>query len=207
MRLQAGVLAGWYASLLLPRSSSSTASTRSPPPNLVIFFADNLGWGDIGAYGQPSARTPAIDSLAAEGMRFLDWNSAAAVCSPSRACLLTGRLAVRTGVYPMTFQADSVNGLPRNETTLAEHLKKAGYSTKMIGKVRAHQSAVCCHQSARSLLLLLADGTTAVAPRAAAAVPADHTWLRLVRRRAVQHGHGQHRLPAQHLSLHEHNRQ
>ena len=123
-------------------AAAATTTSSSNPPNLIIFFADNLGWGDIGAYGQPSARTPAIDSLAAEGMKFLDWNSAAAVCSPSRACLLTGRLAVRTGVYPMTFQADSVNGLPRNETTLAEHLKKAGYSTKMIGKVR--QLLSCC---------------------------------------------------------------
>ena len=119
-------------------AAASAAASSSKPPNLIIFLADNLGWGDIGAYGQPSARTPAIDGLVAEGMKFLDWNSAAAVCSPSRACLLTGRLAVRTGVYPMTFQANALNGLPRNETTLAEHLSRAGYSTKMVGKVRGH---------------------------------------------------------------------
>ena len=61
--------------------SESSAAAGNPSggskPNILVFFADNLGWGDIGAYGQPTARTPAIDRLAAQGMKFLDWNSAA----------------------------------------------------------------------------------------------------------------------------------
>lgn len=100
--------------------------------NIVVFFADNLGWGDI--FGAPSTRTTALDSLSRDGVRLLNWNSAAHVCSPSRASLLTGRLMVRTGVYPMTFRADSVFGLPSNETTLAEHLQRAGWATMAVGK-------------------------------------------------------------------------
>jgi hypothetical protein len=109
------------------------ARSSAKPDNIVVFFADNLGWGDI--FGSPSTRTPALDGLARDGIRMLNWYSAAHVCSPSRAALLTGRLMVRTGVYPMTFPNDATNGLPTNETTLAEHLKTKGYRTFMVGSV------------------------------------------------------------------------
>eukprot|EP00729_Bicosta_minor_P029593 gene29593-8800_t len=74
--------------------SAAMASAPQPPTNFVVFFADNLGWGDV--IGAPSTKTPAIDSLARDGLRMLNWYSAAHVCSPSRASLLTGRLMVRT---------------------------------------------------------------------------------------------------------------
>ena len=101
-------------------------------PNLVVFFADNVGWGDI--FGAPSTRTPNLDGLARDGMRLLNWYSAAHVCSPSRSSLLTGRIMVRNGVFPMTFHSDAVNGLPLKETTLAEHLRAQGYYSGCVGK-------------------------------------------------------------------------
>lgn len=103
-------------------------------PNIVVFFADNLGYADVGAFGSPAAVTPNIDRLAAEGVRLTNWNSGEALCSPSRAALLTGRLAVRTGVFPHTFRLDASRGLPANETTMAEYLRDAGYRTGMLGK-------------------------------------------------------------------------
>ena len=67
-------------------------------PNLIILLADDLGWQDIGCYGGP-VKTPALDALAAQGVRFTDFHAGASVCSPSRATLLTGRHHMRTGVY------------------------------------------------------------------------------------------------------------
>lgn len=72
-----------------------------PPekPNFIIIFMDDLGYGDLSCYGHPTIHTPNLDQMADEGMRFTQFYVGAAVCSPSRAALLTGRLAVRTGVY------------------------------------------------------------------------------------------------------------
>lgn len=107
-------------------------------PNLVILFADNLGYDDVSAFQSGSTshttRTPNIDRLASEGIKFLNWNSAAALCSASRSALLTGRYPVRTGVYPRVFRPDATYGLLPAETTLAEMLKDAGYATKIVGK-------------------------------------------------------------------------
>lgn len=102
-------------------------------PNIVLFLADNLGAQDV-ASGPSSFRTPHIASLARDGMNLSNWNSAAHLCSASRAALLTGKYPIRTGVYPGVFKPDAVNGLLPNETTLAEHLKARGYATAIIGK-------------------------------------------------------------------------
>src|SRR3954463_3031413 len=69
------------------------------PPNIVIILADDLGYGDLGCYGSPSIRTPHLDDMAREGLRFTDFYVAGAVCSPSRAALLTGRYPVRSGMF------------------------------------------------------------------------------------------------------------
>jgi arylsulfatase A len=102
--------------------------------NFLILFADDLGYGDLSCYGHPTSTTPNLDKLATEGLRFLDFYSTSPVCSPSRASLLTGRYQTRSGIYPGVFGATSIGGLPLNETTIAEYLKEAGYSTGMVGK-------------------------------------------------------------------------
>ena len=113
---------------------AAVAALAGSRPNIVFFFADNLGWGDIAAFGSPSIATPHVDSIRADGMRLDHWVSAASLCSPSRASLMTGRLPVRTGVYPGVFHADARDGLPLNETTVAEALQSAGYATAAVGK-------------------------------------------------------------------------
>ncbi|KAM8820200.1 arylsulfatase A [Eudromia elegans] len=118
----------WMLALLVLRGAAGL------PPSFVLLLADDLGFGDLGSYGHPSSSTPHLDRLAAGGLRFTDFYSGAAVCSPSRAALLTGRLQTRSGVYPGVFNPDSRGGLPLAEVTVAEVLKAAGYSTAMVGK-------------------------------------------------------------------------
>lgn len=105
-------------------------------PNIVFMLADNLGYGDLGSYGGGAVRgapTPRLDELAAQGMRFTNFN-VEAECTPSRSALMTGRYAVRSG----TTRAMPVPGIPQGlapwEYTLAEMLKDAGYDTAMFGK-------------------------------------------------------------------------
>ena len=117
--------------------------TQTNQPNFIIILADDLGYGDLGCYGHPTILTPNLDKMAVEGMRFTQFYVGAAVCSPSRAALLTGRLGIRTGVYGnkdkngnkgVVFLQNSAGGLPLNEITIAEMLKSKGYETGIIGK-------------------------------------------------------------------------
>ena len=106
-------------------------------PNFVIIFCDDLGYGDLGCYGHPSIRTPNLDRMAAEGMRFTDFYAAECVCTPSRAALLTGRYPLRSGMCSdgrRVLFPNSKGGLPSEEVTLAEALKEKGYRTSIIGK-------------------------------------------------------------------------
>ncbi|XP_062347457.1 arylsulfatase A-like [Cinclus cinclus] len=121
----------WLLLLLLPPPVRAAATAR---PSFVLVLADDLGYGDLGSYGHPSSATPQLDRLAARGLRFTDFYSSAAVCSPSRAALLTGRLQVRSGIYPGVFDPGSRGGLPLAEVTVAEVLKAQGYATAMVGK-------------------------------------------------------------------------
>src|SRR5262245_61204076 len=102
------------------------------PPNIVFIYADDLGYGDLGVYGS-KIRTPNLDRMAAEGVRFTQFYSANPVCSPSRAALLTGRYPTRTGVPRVLFPTDTT-GLAHSETTIAQMLKGSGYKTMCIGK-------------------------------------------------------------------------
>lgn len=106
-------------------------------PNVVILFADDLGYGDLGSYGHPTIRTPELDRMAAEGMRFTQFYSTASVCTPSRAALLTGRLPIRNGMCSdqrRVLFPNSAEGLPESEITIAAALKTKGYATACIGK-------------------------------------------------------------------------
>ncbi len=112
---------------------STVPAFASARLNIVFILADDLGYGDLACYGATDIRTPNIDRLAQEGIRFTEYYSAANTCSPSRAALMTGRYPPRTGVNGV-LSYDTVEGLPLEEVTLAEMLKDAGYTTGMIGK-------------------------------------------------------------------------
>lgn len=102
-------------------------------PNIVILLADDLGYRDLSCYGSVQAQTPVIDKLAAEGIRFTDFYAGSAVCSPSRAALLTGRSSVRASIYSWIHPSQKMH-LATDEITIAEILKKSGYSAAHIGK-------------------------------------------------------------------------
>lgn len=135
----------WSSSFLLPvlvtfflqACSTPSQETINPGdarlPNIVLLFADDLGYGDLSSYGHPTIWTPNLDRMADEGIRMTSFYAAAPVCTPSRAALLTGRYALRTGL-PNVLGPDSENGLPASEITLAEALKERGYRTAAIGK-------------------------------------------------------------------------
>src|SRR4030095_6588589 len=122
-----------------------TTFGQARPPNIVLVLIDDYGWAATGSYGSTYHRTPNIDALARGGMRFTDAYAAAPVCSPTRAALLTGKHPARlhlTDWLPGRADAPAQRlarptirqQLPLEETTLAEALKPAGYSTAHIGK-------------------------------------------------------------------------
>jgi arylsulfatase A len=125
------------AVLVSTADAAPAESATSEQPNIVIIYADDLGYGDLACYGHPSIRTPNLDRMAAEGMRFTDFYSAAEVCTPSRAALLTGRYPIRSGMCDYQRRVllrRSKGHLPADEVTLPELLKGRGYSTALIGK-------------------------------------------------------------------------
>jgi arylsulfatase A-like enzyme len=107
------------------------------PPNVVIIFCDDLGYGDLGCFGSTNIRTPNLDRMAAEGQKWTSFYTADPVCTPSRAGLMTGRYPIRNGMSsaerPVLFP-DSGGGLPPGEVTLAELLKQKNYATGCFGK-------------------------------------------------------------------------
>ncbi|MBI2948600.1 MAG: sulfatase [Verrucomicrobia bacterium] len=110
----------------------------APPakPNIVVIFADDLGWGDLGCYGHPKFKTPNLDRIAAEGVRLTNFYSTCPYCAPSRASLLTGRYQFRSGVTRNPTPDAGINdvGVPASEITLGEAFHAAGYRTICIGK-------------------------------------------------------------------------
>jgi arylsulfatase A len=107
------------------------------PINFIVIFADDLGYGDLSSFGHPTIKTPNLDRMATEGQKWTNFYAGASVCTPSRAALLTGRLPIRSGMSSNKHRVlftDSHNGLPSEEITLAEQLKKANYTTACIGK-------------------------------------------------------------------------
>ena len=127
-------------SILIILTFCVTACTDTPqnrtgdsPPNIVLIFADDLGWGDLGSYGHPLIRTPNLDQMAREGIRLTSFYTAAPVCTPSRAGLMTGRYPIRFGME-RNEGPDTKGGMPADELTMAEALKSVGYRTACFGK-------------------------------------------------------------------------
>ena len=140
--------AGFAALSAVCPGCHSSGSQNKPRPNIVLIMADDLGYGDVGCYGCNDIRTPAIDSLAAEGIRFTTFYSNAPECTPTRTALLTGRYQHRVGGLECALGISNVGryddairlrrtndmGLPVEETSIARMLKDAGYSTAISGK-------------------------------------------------------------------------
>ena len=120
------------------------SAAAAPPPNFLVFFLDDHGWGDAGFNtGGRVTETPAMDKLAAGGMRFSDFHVGFSVCTASRAALLTGRTCPRTNVCG-NFGPDSKHGMALGELTMANLLKRANYDTHMIGKVFIVTRTLAC---------------------------------------------------------------
>jgi arylsulfatase A-like enzyme len=119
------------ACCLLPgcNSAGMMAGARKKKPNIIFILADDLGYGDLGCYGQKTIKTPNIDKLAEEGMRFTDHYAGSTVCAPSRCCLMTGYHTGHTLI-----RGNANVPLRPSDVTVAELLKKAGYTTGIIGK-------------------------------------------------------------------------
>ncbi|HSP43671.1 MAG TPA: sulfatase-like hydrolase/transferase, partial [Luteolibacter sp.] len=120
-------------------ASSVVTASGAQRPNILILFADDLGYADLGIQGSKEIPTPHIDSLAHNGVRFTSGYVSSAMCSPSRAGLLTGRSQSRFG-HDINWEPDwpvdpnDPRGLPLTEKTIADHLKAAGYHTGIVGK-------------------------------------------------------------------------
>src|SRR5690242_20448464 len=112
------------AAAALAARRARAAASRSP--NIVIILADDMGYADVGCFGNPSIRTPNIDRMCAEGVKFTNFYSTASLCTPSRAALLTGRYPIRAGLVRVLLPEEPF-GISNDEITLAQALKKQGY--------------------------------------------------------------------------------
>lgn len=119
--------------LCLSTPSRSFAADQSHP-NIIFILADDLGYGDLGCYGATDLRTPHIDQLAAEGVRFTDFYANGAICSPTRVAFLTGRYQQRVGMENALYYQEKGRGLPADGETIADALHSAGYTTGLCGK-------------------------------------------------------------------------
>jgi len=112
---------------------SIKAQSKTSKPNIIIIFTDDQGYQDVGVFGSPLIKTPNLDKMAAEGIKFTDFYSASSICSPSRAGLLTGAYPQRIGV-PEVLWPNKQGGLSSEELTIADMLKTKNYATACIGK-------------------------------------------------------------------------
>jgi len=134
---------GWIAA---SQPAAAQGAAVDAKPNLVFILADDLGWTDLGCHGSGYYRTPNIDRMADEGMRFTDGYTCGPNCQPTRAAVMRGQYGPRTGVYTVGSidrfdwrgrplrPVDNVTALPLDRVTIAESLKRAGYATGMFGK-------------------------------------------------------------------------
>ncbi|HUV65996.1 MAG TPA: sulfatase-like hydrolase/transferase [Sedimentisphaerales bacterium] len=126
---------GGVGAAAMPSLGRLMAANETERPNIILIMADDLGYGDIGCYGNERIKTPNIDALARGGMRFTDYHSNGPVCSPTRAALLTGRYQQRAGIEGVVTAAKHRHtGMALEEVTFAEVLKGRGYATGIFGK-------------------------------------------------------------------------
>ena len=133
MRSQARFLAAVGVFLLAVAQGPAVLRGAERPPNVVIIFADDLGYADVGSFGAKGWKTPNLDRMAAEGVRFTDFYAAQAVCSASRAALLTGCYSNRVGITG-ALDHRARHGISANEKTIADVAKTRGYATAIYGK-------------------------------------------------------------------------
>jgi hypothetical protein len=126
------ILFAWFIATCTSLVSCSFFEKTKKPVNIIIVLADDLGYGDLSCYGHPNINTRNLDKMADEGIRFTSFYSAASLCTPSRAALLTGRYPIRNAPY--NFSPKAIDGLPVNEITIANILSAKGYKTMAIGK-------------------------------------------------------------------------
>ncbi len=122
--------------LMLLTSSKAKKGDKSvkPSPNFIVIYADDLGYGDLGCYGNPTIKTPNLDLMAVKGVKFTQFYVAVPVCTPSRAALLTGCYSKRVGLHKGVLFPASTTGLNPMEFTIADMLNKQGYKTACVGK-------------------------------------------------------------------------
>ncbi|MDN3665173.1 sulfatase [Algibacter miyuki] len=119
--------------VFLSYTGALSAQKTTAKPNVIIFFTDDQGYQDVGVFGSPLIKTPNLDNMAANGIKFTDFYAASSICSPSRAALLTGSYPPRVGV-PKVLWPNLPGGLNNQELTIADMLKTKGYNTACIGK-------------------------------------------------------------------------
>jgi arylsulfatase A-like enzyme len=135
-----------YMVVLLPAAAPARGEDAKAKPNIIFVLADDLGWTDLAVQGSKYYETPNIDRLAAQGMRFTSGYSCGPNCTPTRAALMTGQYAPRTGAYTVGSidrfnwesrplrPVDNVVMLPLDKMTVAQAMKSAGYATATFGK-------------------------------------------------------------------------
>src|SRR3954451_13041877 len=143
----AGSWAGICLVAILGAAGPCPCPGAERPPNIVFILADDLGYGELGCYGQKIIKTPHIDELAREGLRFTQFYAGSPVCAPSRCTLMTGKhtghAAIRNNIQPKglkqirekyEWETPGQQPLPADQVTVAELLQKHGYATAAIGK-------------------------------------------------------------------------
>ncbi|MEN7549467.1 sulfatase [Rapidithrix thailandica] len=132
-KLSTGLLGYLILSVWMHSSLFAQSKKRKPAPNIIILFCDDMGYGDVGVYGHPTIKTPNIDRMSQEGMKFTSFYTGSPACTASRYSLLTGRYPVMSG-FGWVLYPKSERGIHPKEHTLAEALKEKGYTTAMFGK-------------------------------------------------------------------------
>ena len=174
LSLSRGGVSSSPAAVPAPATTAATPAPNLGPPNAVLILADDMGWGDLGSYGNTAIKTPTLDRLAAEGARFTAFCVPAPICAPSRAGLLTGPFPGRTGI-----PWNPPDKLHDDEVVTAEVLKRRGYATGMVGKcASAGWPRTCRSTTAIPTCRTPPQPTSRAARPAAAAATRSSRWMR-----------------------------